>query len=77
MALSSTLLAGECLDGGTHEFLTQHAEDLGWSYTFVDPQRPETWQTARTPRTRTFLVETISNPLMWVPRLREIVTFAR
>lgn len=71
------LLAGECLYGGTHEFLTRHAEDLGWSYTFVDPQRPETWQSARTPHTRAFLVETISNPLMRVPRLREVVTFAR
>jgi cystathionine beta-lyase/cystathionine gamma-synthase len=71
------LLASDCLYGGTHDFLTQHAKDLGWSYTFVDPQRPETWAGARTPRTRLFLVETITNPLMRVARLRDVVAFAR
>jgi cystathionine beta-lyase/cystathionine gamma-synthase len=69
-------LAGDCLYGGTHDFITHHAEDLGWSYTFVDPHRPETWEAACTPRTRLFLAETITNPLMRVPRLRELVAFA-
>ncbi|HET9256187.1 MAG TPA: PLP-dependent transferase [Pseudonocardiaceae bacterium] len=71
------LLASDCLYGGTHDFLTHHAEDLGWSYTFVDPSQPETWEAARTPRTRAFLVETITNPLMRVGRLRDVVSFAR
>lgn len=71
------LLAGDCLYGGTHGFLTQHADDLGWSYTFVDPQRPDTWAAARRPNTRAFLVETITNPLMRVGRLREVAAFAR
>jgi cystathionine gamma-synthase/cystathionine gamma-lyase/cystathionine beta-lyase len=71
------LLASDCLYGGTHDFLTQHAEGLGWTYTFVDPQRPDTWATAVTPSTRLFLVETITNPLMRVARLRDMVTFAK
>jgi cystathionine beta-lyase/cystathionine gamma-synthase len=71
------LLAGDCLYGGTHDFLTHHAADLGWSYTFLDPSRPETWEAARTPRSRAILVETITNPLMRVGRLREMVAFAR
>jgi cystathionine gamma-synthase/cystathionine gamma-lyase/cystathionine beta-lyase len=71
------LLAGECLYGGTHDIVTQHAADLGLTYTFVDPQRPETWKPALRPSTRLFLVETISNPLMRVPRLREVAEFAR
>ena len=71
------LLAGDCLYGGTHDFLTHHAHDLGWSYTFLDSSRPETWEAARTPRTRAILVETITNPLMRVGRLRELVAFAR
>ena len=71
------LLASDCLYGGTHEFLTGHAEDLGWRYSFVDVQRPETWAAARTPQTRVFLVETITNPLMRVGLLREIADFAR
>ena len=71
------LLAGDCLYGGTSDILTQHAADLGLSYTFVDPQRPETWKPALRPSTRLFLVETITNPLMRVPRLREVAQFAR
>src|SRR5947207_875651 len=69
------LLASDCLYGGTHDFLTQHAERLGWSYTFVDPQRPDTW--AATPNTRLFLAETITNPLVRVALLHEVVDSAR
>lgn len=71
------LLASDCLYGGTHDFLTHHAEDLGLSYAFVDPQRPESWEAARRPSTKLFLLETITNPLMRVPRLKEAVAFAR
>lgn len=71
------LLVGDCLYGGTHDFVTKHAEDLGWDYTFVDVHRPETWQAATTARTRAFLVETITNPLLRVGRLGEIAAFAR
>ena len=71
------LIAGDCLYGGTHNFLTHDAAHLGWSYTFVDPQKPETWAPAVRPNTRVFLLETITNPLMRVPRLREIAAFAR
>src|SRR6266704_6135453 len=71
------LLASDCLYGGTHDFLTHHAADLGWRHTFVDVNRPETWTAGRTPQTKVFLVETITNPLMRVGRLREIAEFAR
>ena len=71
------LLASDCLYGGTHDFLTRHAEGLGWRYSFVDVHRPETWAAARTPQTRLFLVETITNPLMRVGLLREIAGFSR
>ncbi|MBI3449945.1 MAG: PLP-dependent transferase, partial [Acidobacteria bacterium] len=46
-------------------------------YTFVDAADPGAWAKARRPTTRLFLVETIANPLMRVPRLREVVDFAR
>src|SRR5918911_1225305 len=62
------LLASDCLYGGTHDFLTHHAHDLGWSYTFIDANRPDTWEAARTPHTRAVLIETITNPLMRVGR---------
>jgi cystathionine beta-lyase/cystathionine gamma-synthase len=71
------LLASDCLYGGTHDFLTHHAADLGWRFTFVDVNQPETWAAARTPQTKAFLVETITNPLMRVGRLREIADFSR
>jgi cystathionine beta-lyase/cystathionine gamma-synthase len=71
------LLAGTCLYGGTHDFLTQRAPDLGLACTFVDDQRPESWKAAVRPETKMFLVETITNPLMRVPRLQEVVDFAR
>jgi cystathionine beta-lyase/cystathionine gamma-synthase len=71
------LLAGDCLYGGTYDFLTEHAGDLGWRHSFVDVHRPETWEAARTPRTKVFLVETITNPLMRVGMLREIAEFGR
>jgi cystathionine beta-lyase/cystathionine gamma-synthase len=71
------LLASDCLYGGSHDFLTHYAEDLGWRYSFVDVHRPETWRAARTPQTKAFLVETITNPLMRVGLLREIADFGR
>jgi cystathionine beta-lyase/cystathionine gamma-synthase len=68
-------IASESLYGGTHDFITHRAQDLGWSWTFVDAQRPETWAAAKTDRTRLFLAETIANPLMRVPRLGDMVAF--
>lgn len=69
------LLVGDALYGGTHDFLTQHAERLGWTYSVIDPRDPSSW--AVTPTTRAILVETITNPTMRVGRLREVVSFAR
>lgn len=71
------LLASDCLYGGTHDFLTHHAKELGWRYSFVDVHRPESWAAARTPQTKVFLAETITNPLIRVGQLGEIASFAR
>ena len=71
------LLASDCLYGGTHDFLTERAADLGWTVTFVDAGRPETWAGARTERTKVFLVETITNPLMRVGALDQVAGFGR
>ena len=77
MKAGDHLLAGDVLYGGTHDFLTQHAEEHGWSVTFVDPQEPASWAAARRANTKLFLVETITNPLMRVPRLVEVAAFCR
>jgi cystathionine gamma-synthase/cystathionine gamma-lyase/cystathionine beta-lyase len=77
MRAGDHLLASDCLYGGTHDFLTGHAADLGWSFSFVDAGRPEAWEAARTERTKAFLVETITNPLMRVGRLDQVADFGR
>jgi len=77
MKAGDHLIASDCLYGGTHDFLTEHAADLGWSFTFVDAGRPETWPAARTEQTRVFLVETITNPLMRVGLLDQVADFGR
>ena len=77
MRAGDHVLASDCLYGGTHDFLTEHAADLGWSVTFVDAGRPETWDAARTESTRVFLVETITNPLMRVGVLDQVADYGR
>ena len=77
MRAGDHLLASDCLYGGTHDFLTEHAAGLGWSVTFVDAGQPGTWEAARTGRTRAFLVETITNPLMRVGVLDQVAGFGR
>src|SRR6201992_2523991 len=49
MRAGDHLLASDCLYGGTHDFLTRHAEDLGWRYTFCAVHPPPTCGGARTP----------------------------
>lgn len=69
------LLVGDVLYGGTHDFVTGNAERLGWEYTVIDPHDPASWAVRE--NTRAVLVETITNPMMRVGRLREVVEFAR
>lgn len=71
------LLASNVLYGGTHSLLTKFAERLGWTYTFVDPHRPETWRAALRPPSKAFLVESMTNPHVRVGLLLEIAAFAR
>lgn len=69
------LLALDACYGGTRDFLVEHAGDLGWECTFVDPVEKATWEAARRETTRVFLVETVTNPLVRVPRLDEVASF--
>lgn len=71
------LIAAHGLYGGTHLLLSEELPKLGIQCTFVDPQRPETWAAALQPRTRAFVVESISNPLCRVGDLRAVAEFCR
>ena len=71
------LLALEGLYGGTHTFVTRDLESFGIGHDLVDGNRPETWFALLKPSTRAIYVETITNPLMQVPDLEQLVRFAR
>jgi cystathionine gamma-synthase/cystathionine gamma-lyase/cystathionine beta-lyase len=73
MAAVTTIL--HTLLGAGDHILTTHAARLGWEFTVIDTQDPSSW--AVRPNTKAVLVETITNPLMKVGRLREVVAFAR
>ena len=70
-------LAQDCLYGGTHDFVTKDIEKFGISYDFIDANDPESWKPKLKPTTRAIYVETISNPLMQVPDLESVVSFAK
>jgi cystathionine beta-lyase/cystathionine gamma-synthase len=70
------LLAQNCLYGGTHDFVTRDLEKFGISYDFIDGNNPGSWEAKLKPNTRAIYVETISNPMMEVPDLEQIVKFA-
>lgn len=86
-AISSTLLsileagdhvlAHDGLYGGTYDFFAGDLPKLGITCTFVDANRPETWEAHLTPKTRAFYVETITNPLVQVVALPEVARFAK
>ena len=71
------LLALEGLYGGTHTFVTRDLAEFGIAHDLMDGNRPETWPALLNPSTRAIYVETITNPLMQVPDLEQIVRFAR
>ena len=71
------LLALEGLYGGTHTFVTRDLAEFGIAHDLMDGNRPETWPALLKPSTRAIYVETITNPLMQVPDLEQIVRFAR
>ena len=71
------LLALEGLYGGTHTFVTRDLAEFGIGHDLMDGNRPETWSALLKPSTRAIHVETITNPLMQVPDLEQVVRFAR
>src|SRR2546425_1606470 len=71
------LLAQDCLYGGTHDFVTRDIKEFGISYDFIDGNNPESWKRSLKPTTKVIYVETISNPLMQVPDLEAVASFAK
>lgn len=71
------ILMQKALYGGTHSLVVEDLKRFGVTSDFVASDRPETWKSKLTARTKMFYVESISNPLMEVPDLEAVVKFAR
>ncbi len=71
------LLAQSGLYGGTHHFVGRELGRLGIAHDWIAGDDPESWQRKVKENTRAIYVESITNPLMDVPRLREVIAFAR
>ncbi|MFJ6417760.1 O-acetylhomoserine aminocarboxypropyltransferase/cysteine synthase family protein [Paeniglutamicibacter sp. NPDC091659] len=70
------LVASNKLYGGTVDLLTDTFADFGITVTFVDPEDPANWAAAITEKTRGFLLESVSNPLITLVDLRAITDVA-
>ncbi|MBD3370261.1 aminotransferase class I/II-fold pyridoxal phosphate-dependent enzyme [Candidatus Fermentibacteria bacterium] len=71
------LMVQRSLYGGTHQLLTGVISKVGIVVDFIDEMDPDTWRDALHQRTAMIMVESISNPLVRVGRLRKAVEFAR
>jgi len=70
------LLAQNCLYGGTQTLLLSELPRFGIEVDFIDGNLPESWPRALKPRTKAIYVEAITNPLVDVAALPEVVRFA-
>lgn len=71
------LLAQNCLYGGTQSLLQDDFPSFGLSHDFINADKPETWQEKLKPNTKAIYVEALTNPLLQVADLQEIVAFAK
>ncbi|MEE8348045.1 MAG: aminotransferase class I/II-fold pyridoxal phosphate-dependent enzyme [Acidobacteriota bacterium] len=71
------LLAQTGLYGGTHGFMSRGFSSFGISVDFIDGLRPDTWEDQLQSNTKAIFVESLTNPLLEVGDLLEVVKFAR
>src|SRR5215813_4399286 len=71
------LLAQSCLYGGTHDFISDDLPAFGIAVDFIDADRPDSWRERLRPNTKAIYVETMTNPLLEVGDLEQVVAFAR
>ena len=71
------LIAQNTLYGGTYDFITKVIPSFKIEYDLIDGDRPEEWKKILKPNTKAIYVESITNPLMQVCDLKEVVSFAK
>jgi cystathionine beta-lyase/cystathionine gamma-synthase len=70
------LLAESCLYGGTHDFITKMFPKLGIGFDLIEGDNPDSWAEKVRPNTKAFYVETMTNPLLGIPKIKELIPFA-
>ncbi|WP_019415108.1 PLP-dependent aspartate aminotransferase family protein [Paenisporosarcina sp. TG20] len=71
------VLAADDLYGGTYHLLKEELNDLGISTTFVSFTNPDEMKAAIQENTKLLYSESITNPLLRVENLEEVVNFAK
>jgi cystathionine beta-lyase/cystathionine gamma-synthase len=71
------ILVQDSLYGGTEAFLSEDCSEMGISFDHFDASNPDSWRAKLRPRTKLIYVESISNPLLRIPALREVTRFAK
>lgn len=71
------IVVGENVYGGTFRLFDRLLAHLGLSFSYVDTRDPARVEAALTPATRALLIETPTNPLMWLTDLAAMAEIAR
>jgi len=71
------LVASKFLFGDTYSFLKETLSGLGIEVRFADPLHPETFERLIDGRTRAIYLESLSNPLLYVPDLASFSAIAK
>ncbi len=71
------IVCGENVYGGTFRLFDRILKHQGLSFTYVDTRDPQRVEDAMTPATRALLVETPTNPLMWLTDLSAMSDIAK
>ena len=71
------IVCGENVYGGTFRLFDRILRHMGLSFSYVDTRDPQIVADAMTPTTRALLVETPTNPLMWLTDLSAMSDIAK
>jgi cystathionine gamma-lyase len=71
------IVCGENVYGGTFRLFDRILRHMGLSFSYVDTRDPQIVADAMTPATRALLVETPTNPLMWLTDLSAMSVIAK
>jgi cystathionine beta-lyase/cystathionine gamma-synthase len=71
------LLAQNSLYGGTYHLITQDFKDYGIEFDLIEGNNPESWKNKLKTNTKAIYAESITNPLVEVCNLKEIVKFSK